>query len=68
MNLAQDNFERAIASGQATLKQLDRGKMVELARESTARLRVIAWDLEAIQSAVRLELMNRESREPVDLG
>lgn len=68
MNLAQENFERAVVSGQATLRQLDRGKMLNLGQESTARLRTIAWDLESIQAAIRIELMNRETGKPVDLG
>lgn len=68
MNLAQENFERAVVSGQATLRTLDRGKMLDLGQESIPRLRTIMWDLEAIQTAIRLELMNRETQEPVDLG
>lgn len=68
MNLAQENFERAVISGQNTLHRLDRGRMIDLNGETTARLRVIAWDLEAIGAAIRLELMGRETQEPVDLG
>jgi hypothetical protein len=68
MNLAQENFERAVVSGQATLRRLDRGSMIELGKESVPRLRTILWDLEAIGAAVRLELMEREQHDPVDLG
>jgi hypothetical protein len=66
--LAQDNFERAVVSAQQTLRRLDRGAMIDITKESVPRLRTIAWDLEAIGAAIRLELMNRETDSPVDLG
>jgi len=67
MNLAQDNFERALVSGQTTIKTL-RSETPILGHESTPRLRVMMWDLESIQAAIRLELMDRETQHPVDLG
>ena len=66
MNLPQENFERAIENGRTTLADLP--TMPTLERENTQRLQGWMWDLEAITAALRLELMNRETNEPVDLG
>ena len=67
MDIAQGNFDRAVTSAQDSLNMLQGGG-VELARQSTRRLQSLVWDLEAIGAAVRLELMNRETQYPVDLG
>lgn len=66
MNLPQENFERAIEHGKATLADLPNNPILE--QEQTSRLQGWMWDLEAIGAAIRLELMNRETNEPVDLG
>jgi hypothetical protein len=66
MNLPQENFDRAVRSGEDTLRTLI-GQRIVLEQESTQSLRTLMWDLEAIGAAVRLELMNRDPR-PVDFG
>lgn len=68
MNLAQDNFDRARVSGQTTLRNLAGGGDIDLSKQSTPRLQTMAWDLESIQAAIRLELMNREADKPMDFG
>lgn len=70
MNLPQENFDRAVDSARLTLDALvdhDRGYRITLEDEATVKLRTLMWDLEAVQAAIRLELMNRDSR-PMDLG
>lgn len=68
MSLAQENFERATQSAQVTLRTINKANQPVLAKESIPRLRTWLWDLEAIGAALRLELMNREEKGPVDLG
>lgn len=69
--LPQENFERALGAGHRSLALLVAGPPAPtpvLATVSTEQLRHMAWDLEAIGAAVRLELINRETREPVDVA
>lgn len=68
MNLPQENFERALVSARDTIKELQSIPAPNLGHESNQRLRAWMWDLEAIGSAIRLELMNRETLQPVDFG
>lgn len=70
MNLPQENFERAIGSGYHTLANLTeaaKGEAPKLREVNTRKLQDMCWDLEAIQAALRLELLNR-ANEPMDLG
>ena len=75
MSLAQENFESAIHSGRHTLRELSRlvdnpglfHTIFTLRKVNTRRLNTLAWDLEAIQAAIRVELNNR-SEAPTDLG
>lgn len=71
MNLPQENFERACESADQTLDALKgtgRRQYPVLERESKQRLQGWLWDLDAIGAAIRLELMNREDKNPMDLG
>jgi len=73
MNLPQENLERAIDSASATLYTLGmtvagKPKYPVLEQESKQRLQGWLWDLDAIGAALRLELMNREDQNPMDLG
>lgn len=64
MNLAQENFDRAVASGRPTLRQLldhEQGARVDLSQIGERQLRTLVWDLESIQTAIRIEQLNRES-------
>lgn len=69
MNLAQENFDSAVKSAKRTLGDLlmHKSKPIELGSCSKHYLQSLAWDLEAIQAAIRIELNNRSER-PVDLG
>ena len=70
MSLPQENFERAVASANATIRRLhglDPSRF-QLRKQSTRSLREIAWDLEAIASSIQMELNNRLTEGPVDLG
>lgn len=62
MGLAQGNFDRAVRSGEGTLRELlaheERGS-IDLTRASTRRLQTLCHDLEQIQTAIRMELLNR---------
>ena len=66
MSLTQENFDRAMNSGEASLQALR--LRPTLSRESKQRLQTWLWDLEAIGAAIRHELMNREDDRPIDLG
>lgn len=68
MNLPQENFDRAIHSASETLVTLGSGRPPALEQESPQQLRAWLWDLDAIGAAIRLELMNRETSQPIDLG
>lgn len=61
MNLAQENFERACTSGRPTLDDLRTPP--DLSRISKRKLESMAWDLEAIQSALRMEINQRYGRD-----
>lgn len=58
MSLPQRNFDRAVASGMPSLRTLAQ-QSVDLRATSTQQLRTLAWDLEAIEAALRMELNNR---------
>lgn len=66
MPLPQENFETAVRSADDTFDILL--KVPDLGRQPTPALRKWLWDLEAISAALRLELMNRETQHPIDLG
>lgn len=68
MNLPQENFERALESAMDTIATLDADTAPTLSDQPTQRLQGWSWDLEAIGAAIRLELMNREDVNPIDLG
>lgn len=74
MTLAQENFERALGSAYPTLRMLTEaaGSLTkptpQLRDVNTSKLEAIAWDLESIQAAIRLELINRPGPEHMDLG
>lgn len=73
MSLAQENFDRAISSGYNTLRNLSDaakigGTPIDLSKASTRKLEQIAWELEAIQAALRLEINRRMAGEAMDLG
>lgn len=72
MTMSQENFERAVKSGQMTLGQLADAARTryppDLSNLHTRKLRSWAWDLEAIQAALRQELNDRDKQNPVDLG
>lgn len=75
MSLPQENFERAVESGRdslfvigATFTGTPDAPPMQLERQGTERLRQWLWDLEAIGAAIRLELMNRETEQPIDFG
>lgn len=68
MNLPQENFERALNAGRATLQILEEQPYPQLSNEATQRLEGWAWDLEAIVAALRNELVNRDDTNPVDFG
>lgn len=66
MGLAQGNFERAVDSAAGTLSWLETRQ--DLSSAHSRVLQNVAWDLEAIGAAIRLELMNRETDKPIDFG
>lgn len=72
MSMAQGNFERALKSGQMSLNTLADAARTQyppnLGTMHARKLRALAWDLEAIQAAIRLELNDRETQKPVDFG
>ena len=59
MDLPQDNFDRARGSARGTLTNLASDKHIVLNAMSVRTLQEMAWDLEAIQAAVRLHLNHR---------
>lgn len=69
-DLAQENFERAVSSANATIKRLYglHPSQIPLREQSTKALREMAWDLEAIASSIHMELNNRLAEGPMDLG
>lgn len=71
MNLAQENFERALDSGYSSLATLAAWQRMQPSQQLSNLhvdiLRTLAWDLEAIQTAIRMELNNR-SANPVDMA
>jgi len=75
MNLAQENFEAAVKSARHTLRELSATaerpnlfrEIFTLKKVNTRRLQTLAWDLEAIQAAIRMELNDR-NESPMDLG
>ena len=73
MSLAQENFNHAISSGYNTLRNLvDAAKIggtpIDLSMASTRKLEQTAWELEAIQAALRIEINRRMAGEAMDLG
>lgn len=59
MSLAQSNFDHARRSGRPTLRTLASDAPLELQAVNQRALESMAWDLEAIQTAIRIELNNR---------
>jgi hypothetical protein len=63
MGLSQGNFDRAVRSGEVTLRELlehrDQRGAIDLTRTNTRRLQTLHHDLEQIQTAIRMELLNR---------
>lgn len=68
MSHPQENYERAVRSASDTLSTLSSTPVLDITREHRRRLQAILWDLEAIGASIRLELMNREDVNPIDLG
>lgn len=69
MSLAQENFDRARNSGQASIEKLATRGPIDIRRMDTRSLRTLAWDLEAIEAALRIELNNRlAGPDSMDMG
>jgi hypothetical protein len=62
-DLNQRNFERAVSSGYNSLSMLTEAarerEFPNLRNVNTRKLQSIAWDLEAIQTSIRMELNDR---------
>lgn len=70
MNRNQDNLNRAALRGRDSLVALSQGTVV-MRNLHVRKLQEIAWDLEAIQAAIRGEINDRadsNDRNRMDLG
>lgn len=63
-HIAQENFDRAVSSAAGTITKI--AYAVQLQGMSVRELESMAWDLEAIQAAIRIEINNRSGT--MDLG
>lgn len=70
MSLAQENFERAVTSANRTIGLVYgvHPSAIKLKEKPTHELEAMAWDLNAIASALQMEINNRRTQDPVDLG
>lgn len=65
MNLPQENLDRSVIHAESTLKKLP---TLNLRNTTTRELKIMAFELDAINQALRHEILNRSEPGMMDLG